>query len=185
MLVCCAAAPLTCARPVRQMHLPYLVKRFEGHPFTLVPVIVGALTPESEQLYGRLLSSYLDEPANLFVFSSDFAHWGTRFNFLHHTPPLPVWQSIEALDREGMRLIEAGDAAAFTAYLRQHGNTICGRHPIGVFLCMLATAKTRFATRFTRYAQSSRALTVSDSSVSYATAVCVADVAAAEESAEA
>jgi hypothetical protein len=174
-----------------------------------VPIIVGALTPASEnvrtpptclhtrkqtvltvhfslhaaspQLYGRLLADFLDEPQHLFVVSSDFAHWGKRFDFLHHTPPLPVYQSIEALDREVMRLIEAGDPAAFTAYLRQHGNTICGRHPIGIFLCALQASKTRFATRFTRYAQSSRALTTSDSSVSYATAVCVAE----EESAAA
>ena len=26
------------------------------------------------------------------------------------------------------------DADGFAAYLRQYGNTICGRHPIGVFL---------------------------------------------------
>lgn len=27
-----------------------------------------------------------------------------------------------------------GDPASFTAYLEQYGNTICGRHPIGVLL---------------------------------------------------
>ena len=126
------------------------------------------------QLYGRLLADYMDEPSNLFVFSSDFCHWGRRFDYMHHDTRLPIYKSIEALDRQGMKIIEDGDPAAFTAYLAQYGNTICGRHPIGIFLNMTQSCQTRFATRFTQYAQSSRATTSSDSSVSYATAVCFA-----------
>jgi hypothetical protein len=42
-----------------------------------------------------------------------------------------IYRSIEALDRMGMELIEAGDPLGFTAYLAQFANTICGRHPIG------------------------------------------------------
>jgi AmmeMemoRadiSam system protein B len=142
---------------------------------TQVPIIVGALTPASEALYGKLLAEYIDDPQHLFVVSSDFCHWGRRFGFMHHDKQAgAVHQSIEALDRQGMQLIEDGDPLAFRAYLAQHGNTICGRHPIGVFLHMLRSSRTRFATRFTRYAQSSRAVTATDSSVSYATAVCAA-----------
>jgi AmmeMemoRadiSam system protein B len=185
------------------MHLPYLVKCFAGRPFTLVPIIVGALTPASEearavhpahaphahllrahaaprvQLYGRLLSDYLDDPQNLFVISSDFCHFGQRFDFVRRPflPDGPAHASIEALDRLGMGLIEEGDPAAFTAYLATHGNTICGRHPIGVLLHAQRACRTRFTTRFTRYAQSSRATSAHDSSVSYAAAVCVADAA--------
>lgn len=33
-----------------------------------------------------------------------------------------------------MNVIESQDAAAFTDYLRRYQNTICGRHPIGVFM---------------------------------------------------
>ena len=32
-----------------------------------------------EAAYGRLLAKYLDDPANVFIMSSD-CHWGTRFN---------------------------------------------------------------------------------------------------------
>ncbi len=35
---------------------------------------------------------------------------------------------------QGMALIEAQDADGFAAYLKKFGNTICGRHPIGVLL---------------------------------------------------
>lgn len=34
-----------------------------------------------EAQYGRALSKYLDDPGNLFIISSDFCHWGDRFNF--------------------------------------------------------------------------------------------------------
>lgn len=33
-----------------------------------------------------------------------------------------------------MSIIEMLDTAGFTEYLKKFGNTICGRHPIGVLL---------------------------------------------------
>ena len=33
-----------------------------------------------------------------------------------------------------MSIIEMLDTAGFTEYLKKYGNTICGRHPIGVLL---------------------------------------------------
>ena len=41
------------------MHLPYLLKCFAGRPFKLVPIIVGALTPASEEV-----CNYLTRPAS-------------------------------------------------------------------------------------------------------------------------
>ena len=35
----------------------------------------------SEAVYGQALAPYLDDPGNVFVISSDFCHWGARFNF--------------------------------------------------------------------------------------------------------
>ena len=49
-------------------------------------------------------------------------------------------QSIEALDRQAMALIEAQDAAGFARYMRETRNTICGAAPIAVLLRMLAAA---------------------------------------------
>ena len=43
---------------------------------TIVPVLVGALRESKEAEYGRIFSRYLADPANLFVVSSDFCHWG-------------------------------------------------------------------------------------------------------------
>lgn len=38
----------------------------------------------SEALYGRLLAPYLEDPAHVFIVSSDFCHWGTRFNYVFY-----------------------------------------------------------------------------------------------------
>ena len=70
-----------------------------------------------------------------------------------------------------MGLIEAQDAPGFAAYLRETGNTICGRHPTALLLHALAACATRHAVRFTRYDQSHRCVSDADSSVSYASAV--------------
>lgn len=45
-----------------------------------------------------------------------------------------IYKSIEALDRMGMDIIETGDPNAFKQYLSETDNTICGQHPISVFL---------------------------------------------------
>ena len=38
----------------------------------------------SEAHYGRLLAPYLEDPAHVFIVSSDFCHWGTRFNYVFY-----------------------------------------------------------------------------------------------------
>eukprot|EP00775_Hariotina_reticulata_P005698 gene5698-5937_t len=126
----------------------------QGRTFTLVPIMVGALTIEG----------------------SDFCHWGRRFSYTFtDTTQGPIWKSIQWLDELGMRTIEKCDPAAFTEYLQQYRNTICGRHPIAVLLQMLASyGSERFKIDFNYYDQSSKAISSSDSSVSYASAVMAA-----------
>ena len=69
-----------------ELHLPYIVASMAGRPFTLVPVMVGALSVEAEGAYGQLLAPYLQDPANCFVVSSDFCHWGSRFTYTFYEP---------------------------------------------------------------------------------------------------
>ena len=225
-----------------EMHLPYIRAVFGSAPLQLVPVLVGALTPQAEQLYGaaltgaprfearlpalsacrvpcavprgsvpgRVLAGYLDDPENLFIVSSDFCHWraawparlfrlparprlegivarlsggwrrrGKRFSY---TPFAEegggtggnIADAIEAMDRQGMALVEQQAPERWTAYLAELQNTVCGRHPIGVFLNMLQHCAGRYDVRFVRYEQSSRVRSLADSSVSYATAVVTA-----------
>jgi len=157
-----------------EMHMPYVRKCFEGRDVTIVPIIVGATDAKQEARFGKLLAPYLDDDATVFVASSDFCHWGARFRYQHYDrSDGAIHEHIAALDHRGMAAIEAQDADAFRAYLRETDNTICGRHPIGVLLeAMRASARAdRYRTSFLRYAQSSPCRKMSDSSVSYASAV--------------
>ena len=166
-----------------ELHMPYLMEVMKGHKFSLVPIVVGALTPDGEALYGEILAPYLEDPDNFFIVSSDFCHWGSRFNYTYYQNSHgDIHQSIKALDHEGMRIIEGGDPAAFTAYLSKTGNTICGRHPIGVFLQAARRSDVEHSIKFTQYDQSHQCLTQRDSSVSYASAVVsIEDVGRAGE----
>lgn len=81
-----------------------------------------------------------------------------------------------------MCAIASGSHDQFLAALHDTGNTICGRHPIGVFIAgleeveklarergsELEEGRRRF--RFTRYERSSDVESVHDSSVSYVSA---------------
>lgn len=79
-----------------------------------------------------------------------------------------------------MDAVETGKHSAFLTQLEDTGNTVCGRHPIGVFMAAVeaaglmettggeAVGKGKF--KFVRYERSSLVEDVSDSSVSYASA---------------
>lgn len=163
-----------------EMHLPYIAKVMEEYKtgFTIVPILVGSLTSEREAKYGAVLAPYLADPQNLIIISSDFCHWGSRFRYTWRDSSKPIHSSIECLDKQGMDLIEKLDPKQFTYYLNKYGNTICGRHPISVLLCAIATLRSqqgspRMSLKFLKYAQSSQCTTMQDSSVSYASASLV------------
>ncbi len=156
-----------------ELQLPYIRHVLGSRAgLTVVPIVVGALAPEAEEEFGRLLAPYLRSEENAVVVSSDFCHWGARFRYTFWDRSRgDIDESVEWLDREGMGIIERGDPEEFRAYLDDYRNTICGRHPIAVLLHMLRHCGTRHRTEFVRYAQSSRCKHPRDSSVSYASAV--------------
>ena len=81
---------------------------------------------------------------------------------------------ISWMDGEGMKVIESQDRAGFLDYLSTTGNTICGRHPITLFLSLLEflnVSGKATQIKFLRFSQSSAALTSAYSSVSYSSAV--------------
>lgn len=80
-----------------------------------------------------------------------------------------------------MDTIESGKHDAFLENLKETGNTVCGRHPIGVIMAAIeflekeqkirGDGKGRF--KFVGYERSSDVIDISDSSVSYASAYAV------------
>ncbi|KAF8591887.1 UPF0103-domain-containing protein [Ramaria rubella] len=115
-----------------EMHLPYIRKIFQGQDISVVPILVGGVSKDKEASFGRLLAPYFAREDTLCVVSSDFCHWGTRFQYTHYyasppdpisnTPPaahrlsrsqappssfstFPIHASIEALDREALTIL--------------------------------------------------------------------------------
>ncbi|KAM7227376.1 hypothetical protein CapIbe_021789 [Capra ibex] len=89
-----------------EMHLPCRAKAMESHKdeFTIIPVLVGALSESKEQEFGELFSKYLADPSNLFVVSSDFYHWGQRFRYNYYDESQgEIHRSIEHLDKMELR----------------------------------------------------------------------------------
>ena len=152
-----------------EMQMPFIRKVFEGHDVSIVPILVGNLSKENEQAYGQLLAPYLSDAETLFVISSDFTHWGERFNFTPQVTPDKA-DTVKKLDKGAIDIIQSQDADKFYNYCAETEITICGRHPIGVLLQALeANDSISTTTKFLKYKQN--LITEDNSSVSYAAGI--------------
>ncbi|RKP28520.1 UPF0103-domain-containing protein [Metschnikowia bicuspidata] len=177
-----------------EMHMPFLVYRCQQDSAPLpkiIPILVSSLSTLCRQRVVDALSTYMDDPQNAFVVLSDFCHWGRRFGYTAYVPNndlgeqvqysqaerngVPIYKSIEYLDRSAMMLASAGSAAEWDSYIETTGNTICGQKPIGILLRLIERYKknggltvTDLVFEWLGYSQSSKAVEPSDSSVSYA-----------------
>lgn len=156
-----------------EMQLPYLKLMFDEQDFVLLPIMVGSITPEQEKYFGQIFAEYYKDEKTLFVISSDFCHWGSRFSFTYHTKDNKYpYESIEKLDKMAMDIIEKKDAGAFNEYLNTYKNTICGRKPISIFLNTIKESNLNESEiKFIKYEQSEQVKDMSGSSVSYAAAL--------------
>ncbi|KAL2864173.1 protein MEMO1 [Aspergillus lucknowensis] len=88
-----------------------------------------------------------------------------------------IHESISTFDIAAMAAIATGKTESFTRSLEITGNTVCGRHPIGVIMAAIEETgkheggKGKF--HFVRYERSADITDVSDSSVSYVSAFAV------------
>lgn len=187
------------------MHLPYLFKRLQQtHSDSsawpkIVPVLIGDNNGAQEKEFGALFAPYLRDPENAFIVSSDFCHWGTRFSYTKYVPgpdrleelrslgrragtdtETPIHEGIRVLDQLAMDAVASGRHDAFVENLAKTGNTVCGRHPIGVVMAALeelgkdgGVQEGEGKFKFVRYERSSLVESVSDSSVSYASAYAI------------
>lgn len=122
-----------------EMHLPYIRKVFENQDIKIVPILVGSTSDSKENSFGKLLAPYLKRRKTLFVVSSDFCHWGSRFRYTYYQASLeediqhlkasnpvnpnspPIHASIRALDGQAIQeltyptSLPTPDARDFTA----------------------------------------------------------------------
>ncbi|CAI1514932.1 hypothetical protein SEUBUCD646_0J02060 [Saccharomyces eubayanus] len=120
-----------------EMQFPMLVETLKWRGVSLeevkvVPMMVSHNSTDIDQSIGEILFEYIKDPNNLFIVSSDFCHWGRRFQYTgyvgsreelneaiqeetevemltarsklsHHQ--VPIWQSIEIMDRYAMKTL--------------------------------------------------------------------------------
>ena len=90
---------------------------------------------------------------------------------LDSTPPT-IHESIKTIDQQAMDSIETGKHDEFLQELDRTGNTVCGRHPIGVVMAAIEemNVEDQSSFKFVKYDRSSLVHDPSDSSVSYCSA---------------
>ena len=66
-----------------EMHLPFVVKAL-GRGVKVIPIVTGPVNEEMADKYGKIFAPYFDDDKTLFIFSTDFCHWGERFNFTYY-----------------------------------------------------------------------------------------------------
>lgn len=103
----------------------------------------------------------------------------TRYSKKSEYSSRHIYESIEDVNREGMRLISSGNPHDFGVYLKKTGNTVCGRHPIGVAISALhaleqlerpiVAHKNKFS--WIHESESNKVRDPRDSSVSYAAGI--------------
>jgi len=155
----------------------------------VLPIMVGSTSNILEKKIGSILSLFLARPNIFTVVSSDFCHWGVRFGYSPQGKCTneggglkvknEIFEYIKWLDHLGMDQITMQQPGAFASYLSKYKNTICGRHPIGIWLNSIKTnydiRGEKLGLKFVKYSQSSLVRSVRESSVSYASAVARID----------
>ena len=103
---------------------------------SIVPVIVGALPDVSDvRMAGLILRRQL-HPGDLVVVSSDFTHYGPRYNYAPFGTD--VVDQVKKLDLEAYQCLDKIDLPGFVDFHSRTGCTICGFYPCAVLLSMLS-----------------------------------------------
>jgi AmmeMemoRadiSam system protein B/AmmeMemoRadiSam system protein A len=116
-----------------ELQLPLIRKTFGD--IKIVPITIGNLSDESDiRLVGRVLRRYIRK-GDLVIVSSDFTHYGPRYDFQPFKENIP--QNIRKLDEDAFKCLLQPDLKAFLDFHEKTHDTICGFYPCSVVLSML------------------------------------------------
>lgn len=74
--------------------------------FRLVPIVVGQIDNKMQNELGKILRPFFEQQDCLFVISSDFCHWGIRFDYQYFDDEHDeIFECISNLDRMAMNAI--------------------------------------------------------------------------------
>lgn len=153
-----------------EMHLPIL--KAIAPQAKIVPLVFGDVSQGDETLVLELLKQYFPDEKTAFVVSSDFCHWGRSFRYTYLPPgPGEIFERIQVLDNHAMETASTGSSEAWKGYIDATGNTVCGQAPLWALLRTGELCKHPLYFEWLGYQQSSRVMSKSGSSVSYASGV--------------
>jgi MEMO1 family protein len=133
-----------------ELELPWLQETLRS--FCIVPILVGSTSAASERALAQKLARFKNEQT-LFVVSSDFVHYGPRFDYL------PFGSSVSAahdrifdLEEKAVGLLKQKDATGFRQLISSTQATICGYRGQLVLLELLSqVAQKSSAMTFAHY----------------------------------
>jgi AmmeMemoRadiSam system protein B/AmmeMemoRadiSam system protein A len=115
-----------------EMQLP-LIHRFLNKAL-VIPLIVGKLSCTQAYEIACTLKSIMSK-GTIVVISSDFVHYGARFNF---TPFQDHQQlRIRGLDSQAIAYLQQEQCAPFEQFIASSHATICGANPLKIMLAMM------------------------------------------------
>jgi len=127
-----------------QIEVPLLQHKLGS--FKFVPIVAGQCTYETVAQAGRILASLIDKDT-LVVASSDFTHYGPRYQYVPFTKDIPT--NIKKLDMDAFAFIAKKDPRGLLEYRRKTDVTICGYVPISMLLAILPGSAEAQMVRYT------------------------------------
>ena len=118
-----------------EIEVPFLQERLDR--FCLVPILAGSTNPmQQKALAGKLAA--LDDGRTLFVFSTDFTHYGSGYAYTPYGPSArQAKEQIRALNSRSLTYFAPPDAEGFRKYLDATSDSICGREGLKVMMELL------------------------------------------------
>jgi AmmeMemoRadiSam system protein A len=112
-----------------QIEVPLL--QYKLGDFKLVLIVAGQCSHSAVAQAGRILASLVDAET-LVVASSDFTHYGPRYQYVPFKKNIP--ENLRKLDMGAFDFIRKRDGRGLLDYRDRTGATICGCVPIAVLL---------------------------------------------------
>ncbi len=146
-----------------QIEYPWIQVALPNTP--IVPIVLGQMTRDEVAHFASILKEIIT-PATLVIISSDFTHFGSRFNYVPFNTNIPA--NIKRLDDAALDTIQNKDLWGFQSLIQATGATICGEMPIQLLLAILPNHSD---VRIVGYASSGQLNGDWSNSVSYASVV--------------
>lgn len=123
-----------------EIHLPFLQriygKKMEG-VLPVLPMLVGDLGGKEKE-FAHILAQKIRKKNPLVIVSSDFTHYGPRFEFVpgFGKNVKELKEGLKNLDMGAIQPILKFDRHGFARYVESTGITVCGRNPITFALAL-------------------------------------------------